>query len=426
MEKDKQKRPTDRGRTAVMKEQPRTPASRPKDPRPRTGNAASREAARKERLRAEEADPDSRGSGRSASRSADRQSSRREQPAGRTQTARREQPAEKTRTSRREPPAKKAQPSQRERLDRQEEAVRRVQTSRQEAPARREPPAKKRRAEPEMAGQAAPKHKKKKPHRVYNTNFGFKFVIMLSVVAVIVLSMIIFFKVKHIEVLLPTDENGQTRAYYTADELVDASGINLDDNLLSLSKAAVAARIYAALPYINEVQIKKQLPGTVVITFSEFDVTYGIQDEKGGWWLMSREGRILEAAGEDTVRGHLTVTGMPIQQPEVGDRFKPAATEGADMSEIANKQTVVLQVIPALEKTSFVKDVDRVDVSTSYDLTLWWTGGRYEVKLGTTERLDYKLQCLQSILEDDTIRKRSGTIDLTFNEDSNAHFLPFS
>ena len=248
---------------------------------------------------------------------------------------------------------------------------------------------------------------------------------MLSVVAVIVLSMIIFFKVKHVSVILPTDENGETKSYYTAQEVADASGVNLDDNLLSLSKATVAARIYAALPYVNEVQIKKQLPGTVVIRFSEFQVTYGIQDEQGGWWLMSREGRILESADEQSVRGHLTVTGMPIKVPELGDEIKPAATEGADMSEIANKQKVALDTLEALEKTSFIKQVERVDVSTSYDLTLWWAGGRYEIKLGTTERLDYKLQYLQTILQEGSINNKSGTLDLTFNEDSDAHFLPF-
>ena len=364
MDKNIEPRLTDRGRTTVMKERPRTPASRPKDPRPRTGNAASREAARKERLAKEE------------------------------------------------------------------EAVRRVQNpsrerpTKRETPSKREQPAKKRTAAEEIEP-AAPKRKKKKPHRVYNTNFGFKFAIMLSVVAVIVLSMIIFFKIKHINVILPTDEAGQVRAYYTAEEVAAASGINLDENLLSMSKATAAARIYAALPYIHEVQIKKQLPGTVVISFSEFDVTYGIQDEQGSWWLMSREGRILEAADEETVRGHLTVTGMPIQRPEVGDQIKPAATEGADMSEIANKLTVVLQIIPALEKTSFVKQLDRVDVSTSYDLKLWWAGGRYEIRLGTTEQLEYKLQYLQTILENGSIDNKSGIVDLTFNEGVNARFLPF-
>ena len=377
MEENKRKRPGDH----TVKERPRTPASRPRDPRPRTGNAASREAARRERL------------------------------ADRTPAARREAPAKG------EPAVIGETPARRE-ADPEE-------VFRHRSDSRREPAKGRSRAAKKEAQPTVPRRKKKKPHRVYNTNFGFKFVIMLSVVAVLVLSMIIFFKVKTIRVVLPTDENGQVRSYYTEDELRDASGINIDDNLLSLMKPAVAARIYAALPYINEVQIKKQLPGTVVISFSEFDVTYGIQDEAGGWWLMSREGRILEAADEDSVRGHLTVTGMPIQVPKVGDYIKPAATEGADMSEIANKQTVVLQVIPALEEAPFVKDVDRMDVSTSYDLTLWWTGGRYEIKLGTTARLEYKLQYLQTLLDSGEINNKSGTVDLTFTEDNSAHFLPF-
>ena len=292
--------------------------------------------------------------------------------------------------------------------------------SRKQAAARQTP------SKQEAAEQEAPKRsrKDKKPHRVYNTNFGFKFAVMLAVVAVIVLSMIIFFKIKHIEVILPTDGDGETRSYYTAQELIDASGIHLDDNLLSMSKATAASRIHAALPYVNEIQIKKQLPGTVVISFSEFEVTYGIQDEKGGWWLMSREGRILEAADEQSIRGHLTVSGMPIQVPEIGDWFKPAATDGADMSEIASKQKVVLDVIPALEPTPFVKELVRVDVSTSYDLILWY-GTRYEIRLGTTENLDYKLRTLEAILQNSDVQHKSGTIDLSFSEDDKAHFLEF-
>ena len=334
MDQNSTKRPTDRGKTTVTRERPRTPASRPKDSRPRKGNASGREAARKERL------------------------------------------------------------------------------SRQAAPAPEEEP-----------GKAAPSRKKKKPHRVYNTNFGFKFLTMLAVVAVIVLSMIIFFKVKHVEVVFSGTEEGRN-PYYTAEEITAASGINLEDNLLSLSKATVAARIHAALPYVNEVQIKKQLPGTVILTVSEFEVTYGIQDERGGWWLMSREGRILEAADEPTVRGHLTVTGMPIQVPEIGDYFSPASTEGADMSEIANKQKVVLEIIPALEETPFAKQIVSIDVSTSYDLTLWY-GSRYEIRLGTTENLAYKLQTFQAILEQGSLENKSGTVDLTFNEDNRVHFLEF-
>ena len=375
MEENKRTRPTERGKTTVSRERPRTPGSKPKAARPRTGNAAAREAARQARVSAADEAEDRSLRGHDPER----------RPAG-------EKPRE---------PAKRSQ-------------------GRKQAAARQTPP-KREAAEPE-----APKRsrKGKKPHRVYNTNFGFKFAVMLAVVAVIVLSMIIFFKIKHIEVILPTDEAGETRSYYTAQELIDASGIHLDDNLLSMSKATAASRIHAALPYVNEIQIKKQLPGTVVISFSEFEVTYGIQDEKGGWWLMSREGRILEAADEQSVRGHLTVSGMPIQVPEIGDWFKPAATDGADMSEIASKQKVVLDVIPALEPTPFVKELVQVDVSTSYDLILWY-GTRYEIRLGTTENLDYKLRTLEAILQNSDVQHKSGTIDLSFSEDDKAHFLEF-
>jgi hypothetical protein len=275
------------------------------------------------------------------------------------------------------------------------------------------------------ARRQAPQRKKaKKPHRVYNTNFGFKFLVMLAVVAVIVLSMIIFFKVKHIEVILPEGKDGG-RAYYTPEEIIEASGINIDENLLSLSKATVAARIHAALPYVNDIQIKKQLPGTVIISFTEFEVTYSIQDETGGWWLMSRDGRVLEATEEKEAKTHLYVTGMPIEVPNPGDYIKPAADEGADLSEIAAKQAVVRDIIPALEGTAFVKQIDRVDVSTSYDLTLWWAADRYEIRLGTTENLSYKLQFLQATLDNNDVRNRSGIIDVSFQEDDKVHFLEF-
>ncbi|MBQ1677981.1 MAG: FtsQ-type POTRA domain-containing protein [Oscillospiraceae bacterium] len=360
---EKRKRPAERGKTTVTRERPRTPGSNPKTARPRSGNAAARETARRERL-AEQ-----------GTESAEARRPRAERPA---------------------------------------------RAAKQAAPGREAPP--KRSAAPEAARKAG-RARKKKPHRVYNTNFGFKFGIMLAVVAAVVVSMIIFFKVKHIEVILPESGNG-TQAYYTKEEIIEASGINLDENLLSMSKAKVASNIKTALPYVNEIQIKKQLPGTVIISFTEFEVSYAVADERGGWWLINREGRVLESADEKSVRGHLTVTGMPIKVPKDGEQIMPAAAEGADVSEIENKRTVVLELLPELEKQSYAKQIDSVDVSASYDLTLKY-GTRYLIKLGTTEKLSYKLQYLQAVLEDKEIQRRSGTIDLTFNEDDKVHFLEF-
>ncbi|MBQ6160255.1 MAG: FtsQ-type POTRA domain-containing protein [Oscillospiraceae bacterium] len=485
MEHDNNRRPAERGRAAVTREKPRTPASRPRDSRPRTGSASTREAERRERMRSPE---------QTRTRSPEQTRSRDAAPARDRGTARQTRSAAAERQApARDRAAAKAARKQADERKRQQADERKRQQAEQRKRRQAEQRQRQRTEEPEP--EAAKKHRKKKPHRVYNTNFGFKFVTMLAVVAVIVLSMVIFFKVKHIEVVFtgvepavpvplettappvseaaslasgetaptgtgelptgegetaaPETEGGETapseteapetaqptppetapalvegHSCYTAGDIIKASGIHLDDNLLSLSKATVASRIHAALPYVNEIQIKIQFPGTVVITVSEFEVTYGIQDETGGWWLMSREGRILEAASEQAVRSHLVVTGMPIQVPQPGDWLKPSAADGADLSEIAAKQKVILELIPALEQTPFAKEIVRVDVSTSYDLTLWY-GTRYEIRLGTVEELDYKLRFLEAALEEKEIQRRSGTIDLTFNEDKKAHFMEF-
>ena len=474
------KRPGERGTRTVNRERRTTTAPRSGSSSSRTGNAA-REAERRSRTPRQNAvrPSDAQETPRRTTAQAESRASASERRARQTQAethrdreareqARRDREAqEQTRRereareqTRREREARAAERREREaQAQKKREREAREQAKRKRAAQEQE---KKKHREQEQQKRSeqrarAKKRKQKKPHRVYNMNIGFKIVTMLAVVAVIVISMMIFFKVKHIRVVLQgvdaaapiatishdgtegetlaettapeetqaqVEVSNQGHSYYTAEEIIEASGIHVDDNLLSLSKATVASRIHTALPYVNQIQIKKQLPGTVIITVSEFEVTYGIQDESGGWWLMSREGRILEPATEQTVRGHLLITGMPIQVPKPGDWFKPAATEGADMAEIAAKQKVVLEVIPVLEDASFFKELASVDVSTSYNLTLWY-GTRYEIWLGTAENLVYKFRFLEAALLDKEIQHRSGTIDLTFSEDNKAHFMDF-
>ncbi len=408
MDDRENRRPTDRRGSAATRERPLPSRRRPQSARPRTGTASEQAKARRERLAARE-------DGSASSQDPDQVPRPRPVPRESAASARSIRPVEP------------AEPEQG-----QEEAE---AAKRQSAPNPR-------RKTPNTRKQK--RAKKKKPRRIYNTNFGFKFLTMLAVVGVIILAMMIFFRVRHIETVQRgvvdrtgvTDEagnpidgisvesaDGKVLSYYTPQEIIDASGINIDDNLLSLSKAAVASRIHAALPYINEIQIKKKLPSTVIITVSEFTVTYGIQDLAGQWWLISREGRVLESTDAQSVKTHLVVTGMPIQVPKPGDYIKPVATDGADLSEIAAKRAATLTALPLLERTPYAKQLVSMDVSTSYDIILWY-GTQYEVKLGNTENLEYKLQYLQAVLEE-LGKEKSGTIDLTFSEDNGAHFLPF-
>ena len=259
------------------------------------------------------------------------------------------------------------------------------------------------------------KQKKRRLRSLRGANFGLRFVTMLAVVAAVVLVMVIFFRIKHIDVV------GNT--YYTAGEIAAASGVELDDNLLTLNKAAAAARIRADLRYVSEVQIKRSLPNRIIITVSEFEVTYAIRDGAGQWWLINREGRVMEQADAQSAKEHMQVQGVTIQVPEPGGYIHPESPEGADQTEIEAKKDAVLTMLELLEQSPFAKSIVTLDVGTSYDICLWY-GTQYQIKLGNTEQIEYKMQYLQGVLNS-LEPYQSGVIDLTFTEDQRAHFQPF-
>lgn len=252
---------------------------------------------------------------------------------------------------------------------------------------------------------AVPRRKKRRPHRIRNTNFRFKFLTMLAVVAVLILGLIIFFKVRRVQVV--------GNEYYTAQQIIDSSGVHIDDNLLSLSKASVSANIHKSLHYVEEVQIKKKLPGTVIIIVKEAKVTYGIQDRAGSWWLIDKNCKVLDSADAQSVKDHTVIKGLQIQPPEPGQQIKPAAADGADLAELSAKESALEQLLPLLEENPLAQSIVTVDLSTSYDIILWYET-KYEIRLGTSERLEDKLQFLRSVV--DKLKDENGawTVDLSF------------
>ena len=299
------------------------------------------------------------------------------------------------------------------------------------------------------------KRKKTRVRRLNRTALLIKLLTMLGVVAAIVLSLLIFFKVNAIhvidskqpvetgpELVGPETEQAEdaqqtqpgrspdgSHLYYTAEEIIDASGIQMGDNLLLLNKAEVAAQIKQSLPYVSQVQIKRSLPSSVVITVTEYEISYAIRDEQGGWWLISRDGRVLEQTTEQiATHDHIYVDGVSIAVPQPGQSFSPVGAEGADPAELPAKRNAVLQLLNELENSpEIAKHIVSIDVSSSYNVEMWY-GTQFRVMLGKPEEeLTYKFSSLLSILDTfarDNRTYLSGSIDLTFFEGRSARFLP--
>ena len=68
---------------------------------------------------------------------------------------------------------------------------------------------------------------------------------------------IVFFKVERIEV------EGAER--YTVEQVTEASGVTIGENLFLINKFSVINRIFKALPYMDEIMIRSKLPDLSLI-----------------------------------------------------------------------------------------------------------------------------------------------------------------
>ena len=166
------------------------------------------------------------------------------------------------------------------------------------------------------------KQRKRARHRTrrrINPGVWKRILIMAAVVAAVVLSMVLFFRVRSVEVT--------GSAYYTADEIRAACGVAQGDNLLTLSRARIAGNIMAELPYVSTVQVTRRLPDTLELTVTEYDVTYAAQGADGASYLITADGKITEKIDETAARSHIAVTGLQLADPAVGQQLKVAGDD---------------------------------------------------------------------------------------------------
>ena len=107
------------------------------------------------------------------------------------------------------------------------------------------------------------------------------------------------------------------------------------------------------------------------------------------------------------------INGLLISSPTAGDSVSsPTPTALA----------AALDVMKELDGTGLLEHIRVIDVEKEYDMSIWYDE-RYEIKLGGTDELAYKIRYLCSILEQ-LSEFQAGTIDLTQAAQKKATFQP--
>ncbi|MBP3485802.1 MAG: FtsQ-type POTRA domain-containing protein [Oscillospiraceae bacterium] len=230
-------------------------------------------------------------------------------------------------------------------------------------------------------------------HRRNRFGFLYKLLSALVICAVVVVALTMFFRVGTIRV------EGNSR--YTDQEVIDASGMAVGDNLILLNKHALALRLTEQLPYIEAVYPHRRLPDTLVIDVTECGVTFALQGE-GTYWLMSDTGKIVDTAAEPGDRP--VIDGCGLLAPSVG-------TQIALPTEQQLQGESLLALLKALRTADAMEQVDAIHLDSAAEIVMDYAG-RFAVKMPYGADYDKMLSFL-TIVMDTLETNETGVIDLT-------------
>ena len=230
----------------------------------------------------------------------------------------------------------------------------------------------------------------------------YKLLTLVVVCAAAVLALTLFFKVESVEV------TGNSR--YSAQEIQDACGVQLGDNLYLLSKPDMVQRLHQRLPYIDEVRITRSLPNTLCVQVTEFTTVYAVEQE-GTVWLLTSGGKIVETAAE---RGDTPlIDGCELLAPSFGGDVSFAL-------ELQNRQESLFALLTALESAELTGAVRAIHLGDPTVLSMDYTE-RFTVEMPYGADYPRLLRYLTLVIEE-LETNLTGVIDLT--RDGEPHFRP--
>ena len=223
----------------------------------------------------------------------------------------------------------------------------------------------------------------------------------LLVIAALVFGLSVFFRIGNIEVT--------GNSIYTYEEVVEAAGVEEGDNLFFVNRFAAVSRIYAKLPYVESAVVNLKMPNHLTIEIRESSAVAYVSSEDG-FWAIDRSCKLLSRVNADELGGLLRIEGLRPIAPEVGQTIAPGESETPKVHYLSN----ILRQITDIGLQNSITYIDMSNVANpSFDYI-----GRFTVKLGTNENVEYKFQCLLSAV-DALAEGDRGTLDLSI--DKRAH-----
>lgn len=217
---------------------------------------------------------------------------------------------------------------------------------------------------------------------VAGSGMGGKLLIMAALVAAVVFGVAIFFKVGRIEV--------QGNTIYASDKIIEASGLELGDQSAYCEPGDRRRQCESGAAVCRPGERRAGASG------------HGRHFRQGKPACLCRcdghqyrladqpSGKALERIDASLQEQYPQIIGVTLNNPTAGQTVTAVNQSALD---------AVLSLFSELDGTGILEHTASVNVEKEYDIVLQYDD-RYEIDLGSTDRLDYKVQYLQAILKE--------------------------
>ncbi|MCD8327886.1 MAG: FtsQ-type POTRA domain-containing protein [Ruminococcus sp.] len=236
-----------------------------------------------------------------------------------------------------------------------------------------------------------------------NMSLYYVLIVIFVALAMIFLSFTYFFRIKTITV------SGNT--LYTTEQVIEQSGVNIDDNLFRTNTTTVENRISSAFPYFESVEVTRALASTLEISVVEATPAVSIKYNDDEFMVVSTKGRILETGLSSPKDGTAAVYGMTMTETNQGSDYE---------DEDSIKKTVLDEIISESEKLGLDK-ITTIGISERTDIRIIYND-TIKIKLGSSQDIPFKLSYIKSVI-DKVGEDYSGTL-IYHNADSGVSAIP--
>lgn len=246
------------------------------------------------------------------------------------------------------------------------------------------------RTSPRMAGAASSGGAPIRRKRKRNMSLYYLLIFIFVGLALVVLSVTVFFNVTEIKY--------QGMTLYTPEQIAQITGVEKGDNLLKMKPALMEENIKKTLPFVQEVTVDRQFPSTLEIRIVEAEPSCMIEED-GKYYLVSTQGRILE--GDDSASG----LDIPVVE---GFELKSITVGGSLESSDSLKAKILEEMLSdakeiGFEKIEVIDLTDRTDIQINYD-------NRLSIRLGSSLDMKTKLVSVQAVIEQKLSESYEGEV----------------